>query len=141
MWLNQSQDSLCFIELSVVVDTPFNERLCALFRSLSGVPEHSSHTCCSRHTYPDLIIMFYLHGCQTMTKSSYSTCGYSVLIFIYLDWMFIDWMYFLRETLFFNPKISKKYTCCCLNIIRLLKNLWKNSGCIKNWYFLVIRLD
>ena len=71
MWLNQSQDSLCFIELSVVVDTPFNERLCALFRSLSGVPEHSSHTCCSRHTYPDLIIMFYLHGCQTITKSSF----------------------------------------------------------------------
>ena len=71
MWLNQSQDSLCFIELNVVTDTPFNERLCALFRSLSGVPEHSSHTCCSRHTYPDLIIMFYLHSCQTITESSF----------------------------------------------------------------------
>ena len=86
---------------------PFNERLYALFGSLSGVPEHSSHTCCSRYAYPNYIINFYLHGCQTIIESSYFTRGKSILMFMYLNWMFIDWMYFLSELLilFFNPKI------------------------------------
>ena len=40
---------------------PFNKRLCALSRSSSGVPEHLSHTCYPRHTYPNFnLILTYM---------------------------------------------------------------------------------
>ena len=66
VWKAQSQNFLWFIELNMVTYIPFNERLCALFRSLSGRPEYSSHTCC-------FILMYQKRGLlHTLLHRSFS---------------------------------------------------------------------
>ena len=52
----------------MVTYIPFNERLCALFRSLSGRPEHSSHTCCFIPTYQNRGLL------HTLLYRSFSIC-------------------------------------------------------------------
>ena len=110
MWLNQSQDSLCFIYLNVVADSPFNKRLYALSRSPSGVPEHLSHTCYPRHTYPNFNLILTYMVVKHLSSYHVLLVG-NTIYFMYLDWIYIDFMHFWRELLilFCILKIKKYY--------------------------------
>ena len=103
----------------------FNKRLCGLFRSLSGISEHSSHTCSPSYTYLNLINVssksFY--KCVKKKYAFFQLVGSTLLI------LHVKQHFFSRKLLFLM-----KLKAWCYFFMTFLSNVVGWNLRDENWY-------